>query len=150
VIVERETDHYAGVWQSVPNSVYYVAYLLAALIAAGVIAATTHTMQVTVDGKAAETACLRALGFDACAIAIALVLEALLLAALGAAAGTFGVWLWLDGFLYDGAGNIFRITVNLHLLLVAMGWGFTIALAGVLRPALRLARQTPIEALREV
>jgi putative ABC transport system permease protein len=91
VIVERETDHYAGVWQSVPNSVYYVAYLLAALIAAGVIAATTHTMQVTVDGKAAETACLRALGFDACAIAIALVLEALLLAALGAAAGTFGV-----------------------------------------------------------
>ena len=61
------------------------------------------------------------------------------------------VWLWLDGFLYNGAGNIFRVTViNLHLLLVTMGWGFTIVLAGVLGPALRLARQTPIEALREV
>lgn len=150
VIVERETDHYAGVWRSVPNNVYYITYLLAALIAAGVMAATTHTMQVTADGKAAETACLRMLGFDARAIAIALVLEALLLAALGAAAGTFGVWLWLDGFLYNGAGNIFRVVVNLHLLLVALGWGLVIALFGVARPALRIARQTPIEALREV
>jgi hypothetical protein len=60
------------------------------------------------------------------------------------------VWLCFDGNLYNGAGNVFRVTVNLHLLLVAMGWSLVIALAGVSRPALRLARQTTMEALREV
>ena len=70
---------------------------------------------------------------------------------LGTVLGAALVWLWLDGFLYNGAGNIFRVTVvNPYLLLEAMGWGLTIVLAGVLGPALRLARQTPIEALREV
>ena len=151
VVVEREPDHYAGVWNDVPRNVFYIAYLLAGLIGTGAFAGTLHTMHGAIEERAREIAILRALGFDGLAVAASVVFEALALALLGTLIAIAVVWLWLDGFLYNGAGNIFRVTViNLHLLLVTMGWGFTIVLAGVLGPALRLARQTPIEALREV
>jgi putative ABC transport system permease protein len=108
-------------------------------------------MHGAIEERAREIAILRALGFDGVAVAASVVVEAMLMAALGTVLGAALVWLWLDGFLYNGAGNIFRVTVvNPYLLLEAMGWGLTIVLAGALGPALRLARQTPIEALREV
>jgi putative ABC transport system permease protein len=105
---------------------------------------------VAAEERAREIAVLRALGFDGIAIALSLAAEGMLLSLLGALAGAAVVWLFFDGNLYNGAGNVFCVTVNLHLLLVAMGWGLVIAAAGILRPALRLVRQTPIEALREV
>jgi putative ABC transport system permease protein len=149
IVVEREPDHYASAWHSVPNNVFYIAYLLAGLIGVGAFAGTTQTMQSAVEARAREIAILRALGFDGMAVAASVVIEAMLLATLGACLGTAIVWLWADGFLYDGAGNIFRVTVDLPLLMEAVSWALVIALPGVLGPALRLARQTPIEALRE-
>jgi putative ABC transport system permease protein len=150
VVVEREPDHYAGVWRSVPKTALYIAYLLAGLMGTGAFAGTIHTLHGAIEERAREIAILRALGFDGVAVAASVVVEAMLLAALGAILGAALVWLWLDGFLYNGAGNIFRVTVDLPLLLQAIGWGLVIALPGAMGPALRLARQTPIEALREV
>ena len=63
---------------------------------------------------------------------------------------TAAVWVWLDGFLYNGAGNVFAVIVDLHLLLVGTGWAVTVALAGALPTAVRAARQSVIEALRSV
>jgi putative ABC transport system permease protein len=150
IVVEREPDHYAGVWRSVPDNAFYIAYFLAFLIGAGAFAGTAQTMQGAMEERAREIAILRALGFDGMAVAASVVIEAMLLAALGALIGTAMVWLWLDGFLYNGAGNIFRVTVDLRLLLQAIVWALAVALPGALGPALRLARQTPIDALREV
>jgi hypothetical protein len=103
-----------------------------------------------VEERAREIAVLRALGFNGLAVASSVVIEAMLLATLGAFLATTLVWLRLDGFLYNGATSVFRVTVDLHLLLVALVWGLAVALPGTLLPALRLARQTPIDALREV
>jgi putative ABC transport system permease protein len=106
-------------------------------------------MQTAAEERARDIAVLRALGFDGLAIALSLVAEAIALSLVGATAGTAIVWLWLDGTLYNGAGNVFRVVVNFHLLFVAMQWALAIALLGVLRPAIRIARQTTMEALRE-
>lgn len=150
MVVERETDYYADFWRDVPNNLYYVTYLLAGLIGAGAFAGTVQTMQSAVEEQAREIAILRALGFDGAAVAVSVVVESTLLATLGVFIAMALVWLWLDGFLYNGASGVFRDIVDLHLLLIAMGWGLVVALPGALGPALRLARQTPIEALREV
>jgi putative ABC transport system permease protein len=150
VIVERETDYYAHFWDRIPKLVIYTAYLLGGLVGAGVLAATTQMMQGAVEERSREIAVLRALGFNGLGAATSVVIEAMFLAALGALLGTALVWLWMDGFLYNGATNVFRVTVDVHLLLVAVAWGMAVALLGTLAPALRLARQTPIDALREV
>jgi putative ABC transport system permease protein len=150
IVIEREPDHYAGAWRSVPDNVFYITYVLAGLIGVGAFAGTVQTMQGAVEVRAREIAILRALGFDGVAVAASVVIEAMLLAALGACLGTAIVWLWADGFLYDGAGNIFRVTVDLALLLQAIAWALVVALPGAAGTALQLARQTPIEALREV
>jgi putative ABC transport system permease protein len=150
IVVEREPDHYAGMWHYVPNNVFYITYVLAGLIGVGAFAGTTQTMEGAVEARAREIAILRAVGFDGMAVAASVIIEAMLLATLGACIGTAIVWLWMDGFLYNGAGNIFRVTVDLPLLFQAMGWALVIALPGAAGPALRLARQTPIEALREI
>jgi putative ABC transport system permease protein len=150
--IERETDNYARYWARITQmaAAFDLTYMLAGLAAFGAAAAMAQVMQVAAEERAREIAVLRALGFDGIAIALSLAAEGMLLSLLGALAGAAVVWLFFDGNLYNGAGNVFCVTVNLHLLLVAMGWGLVIAVAGILRPALRLARQTPIEALREV
>jgi putative ABC transport system permease protein len=150
IVIEREPDHYASAWRSVPNNVFYITYVLAGLIGVGAFAGTVQTMQGAVEARAREIAILRALGFDGVAVAASVVIEAMLLATLGACLGTAIVWLWIDGFLYDGAGDIFRVTVDLALLLQTIVWALVVALPGAAGTAVRLARQTPIEALREV
>lgn len=151
VRVERETDHYANVWKGKikTSAVFDIAYLLAGLIGAGMVAGTMVTMRIAVEARAQEIAILRAIGFDGCGMATSVVLEAMALAVLGALIGTALVWLWLDGFLYN-AGAVITVRVDMHLLLVGASWALTVALIGATAPALRLARQTPIEALREV
>ncbi|HJR55604.1 MAG TPA: FtsX-like permease family protein [Rhizomicrobium sp.] len=150
--IERETDSYARRWKGITETAaaFLIAYFLATVAAIGATAAMAFTMQVAAEERARDIAVLRALGFDGIAIALSLAAEAMLLSLVGATAGTAVVWLWMDGFLYSGAGNVFRVTVNFHLLLVAIQWGVVVALAGVLRPAIRIARQTVMEALQEV
>jgi ABC-type antimicrobial peptide transport system permease subunit len=93
---------------------------------------------------------LRALGFDSRAVAASAVLEAMALTVLGACIGAALAWAWQDGFLYDGAWDVFRVTVDLHLILVAMGWALTIALAGTLPLALRTVRESEMHALQNL
>ena len=151
IVVEREPDHYAQSWRSLSDNVpaLYIGYFLAGVVGIGMVAGTMHTMHGALEARAREIAILRAIGFDGIAVAVSVVLEAMFLAVLGACIGTAGGWLWLDSFLYNGAGGVFAVTVNWRLLLVGSCWGLTVALMGTLSLAIRAARQTPIDALRE-
>jgi putative ABC transport system permease protein len=151
VRVEREPDHYANIWKGKveTSAIFDIAYLLGGLIGAGMVAETMITMRIAVEARAQEIAILRAISFGGFAMGASVVLEAMLLAVLGGVIGAALVWLWLDGFLYN-AGGVITVRVDLHLLLVGAGWALTVALIGAMAPAVRLARQTPIEALREV
>jgi hypothetical protein len=50
---------------------------------------------------------------------------------------------------YRSAWDVFRVTVDLHLLLMAM-WAFTIALIGTLPLAFRTVRETEMHALQDL
>lgn len=148
VVVERETDYYAGFWRSVPTAAKYVLFTLCGLIAGGVITGVMLILQSALEERRREIATLRVLGFDAIAVAASVVLEALLLATLGALTGAAIVWLCFDGFLYNGAWNVCQVDVDGRMLLVALGWGTCIALLGALPVAIRILRQSELEAIQ--
>jgi putative ABC transport system permease protein len=145
VTVERQSDYARRLAQTLPRAILVFAYLLGILIGLGALSATFHTMYGTVDSRAGEIAVLRAIGFGGLAVAASVVLEAMLLASVGAAIGTLAVWLWLDGYVY---GGVMPISVTPQLFLVALGWALAIAFIGALSPAMRAARVTVVEALR--
>ena len=148
VSVVRESDYYERYWKAIPNTPYVVAYLLGGLLALGAIAGTLHTMTVAVDARTREIALLRAAGFERVPIAASVVLEAMLLAALGAIIGTAIDWFWLNGYVYNAQG-VFRVIVTPKLLMVSLGWALAIALIGALTPALGAAKGTVADALRK-
>jgi putative ABC transport system permease protein len=145
VTVERQSDYARRLAQTLPRAILIFAYLLGTLVGLGALSATFHTMYGTVDSRAGEIAILRAIGFGGMAVAASVVLEAMLLASAGAVIGTFLVWWWLDGYVY---GGVMRISVTLHLFLIALVWALVIAFLGALAPAMRAARVTVVEALR--
>jgi putative ABC transport system permease protein len=150
IIVDREPDYYAGIWRIVPDNGYIIAFILAGLIGIGTMAAIAQVMNGAMEERRREIAALRALGFDVRAIAASVVLEGSLLAISGALAGAMAAWLWMDGFLYNGAGTVFRVTVNLHLLLVSLAWAIVIALCGTIPLAVRLTRQSAMHTLGQL
>ncbi len=150
VAVERETDYYARLWESIPKIIYYCAYVICGLIAVGVFAATAQIMNGVLEERSREVATLRTLGFDSRAVAASAVLEAMFLAVLGACIGAALAWLWQDGFLYNGAWDVFRVTVDLHLMLVAMAWALAIALIGTLPLAVRTVRESEMHTLQNL
>jgi putative ABC transport system permease protein len=150
IIVDREPDYYDGIWKIVPDNFFIVAYVLGGLIGCGTMAAIAQIMHGAVEERGREIAVLRALGFDVRAIATSVLLEGVLLAVLGALAGFAAVWLWQSGFLYNGAGTIFRVTVDVHLLLVSLAWALAIAFCGTIPPAVRLTRQRTIHTLEQL
>ncbi|HEX4271696.1 MAG TPA: ABC transporter permease [Rhizomicrobium sp.] len=150
LIVERETDFYVGFWRIIPKLIYVTSFLIGALTGTGAIAATTFTVQVAIEARASEIAVLRVSGFDPSVIALSLAIEAVALAAVGALIATGLVWLWLDGFLYNGAGSVFQIVVGTHILLIALSCATVVALLGTLPTMVRIVRQPAIQTMRDL
>lgn len=150
LVIERENDSYAGFWRVLPKLIYITAFLVGALTGMGAIAATAFTVQVAIETRAYEIAVLRISGFDGVAIALSLAVEAVVLAALGALIATGLIWLWLDGFLYNGATSIFQVVVGTHILLIALACAIAVAMLGALPAMLRVTRQPAIQTMRDL
>jgi putative ABC transport system permease protein len=152
VVAMREQDYYARLWQIVPKLALYTAYTLLVIIGGGALAATTHSVYAAVEVRAREIVILRAIGFDSAAISVSVVVETVLVASLGAVFGTGIVWLWVEGYPYNGGmeGGVFRVTTSWGLLLVALSWAVLVALAGAAMPCLKAGRGTVVEAMREL
>jgi putative ABC transport system permease protein len=150
--VLREPDYYRQLWQQVPSTGFVVAYGLGLLIGMGALSGTMHTMHNAVASRAKEIVLLRAIGFDARAVAASVVVEAVALAMLGALIGAGIDWLWLDGYAYNGGidGGVFKVAMTARLLLIALAWAAVIALLGAQMPARQAARGTVAEALRDL
>lgn len=117
------------------------------LLAAAAVSGILYTMHATVGTRAKEIAILRTLGFGGFPVAVAIVLEAMLFAGIGAILGTAIDWLWLNEYPLMAAYGVFRIRVTPHLLVIAMGWALVTALAGALVPAAQEARLEVVDAL---
>jgi putative ABC transport system permease protein len=124
-------------------------YAIGIIMALGALFGATKIMYAAVRARTREIGTLRALGFGNTPVTISVLLEATLLALVGAALGVLVAWLVFDGREVN-SGGIFRLHVSAPLAALGLGWGVAIALLGGLFPAIRAGRMPAATALRAV
>jgi putative ABC transport system permease protein len=154
VSVERETDFYRRESQDANQVFGLVGIAVGVFMSLGAIFAALNTMYSAVSVRTREIATLRAIGFGAGGVIVSVLVEALLLALIGAAVGGSIAWLMFNGnsvALGDSTGSIvFQMQVTPALLALGVALACSVGLIGGLLPAVRAARLPVATALRAV
>ena len=147
-----EPDYYAQ-QTSTGGPIKFVGFMVAFIMAVGSSFAAMNTMYAAVAYRAREIATLRVVGFSRPSILTSFVLESLLLALLGAAAGIL-IMLPFNG-MTTGTSNpvtfseaIFSLRMTKDVVLTAAAFAIFMGLIGGLAPAWHAARQNILTALR--
>lgn len=151
---QREADYYAGQSEQISALLEIVATTVGGIMAIGALFGALNTMYSAVSTRAVEIATLRAIGFSATPVVVSVLVEAQLLALVGAIAGGGIAWLLFSGSAFSTGGVMGQVALQLHvgLPLIATGivWAAAIGLLGGLFPAIRAARIPVAQALRSV
>jgi putative ABC transport system permease protein len=153
VNVMRESDYYART-SELNRAVFVLSYLIGSIMAAGALFAALNTMYSAVSARSVEIATLRAIGFSGAGMVVSVLVEALLLAALGAAAGAAISWGALAGNTFsmgstEGVGaTAAQLHVTPQIIGIGFVWALVMGLLGGLLPALKAARLPVATALR--
>jgi len=133
----------------------FMAYTVSAIMALGAMFGAANTMYSAVSARSTEIATLRAIGFGPSAVVASLLIEALLLAVIGAALGALVVGLLFNGSTigahlgFESRRVLTKLHVDLSLIALGMGWACGIGLFGAILPAVRAARLPVVEAMRD-
>jgi putative ABC transport system permease protein len=124
------------------------------IMAIGAMFGALNTMFAAVSARAREIATLRAIGFAGVPVVVAVMLETMLLAALGGLLGGLVAWALFDGFsastMAGAVGKLsFELRVTPGLVWTGLKWALAIGFIGGLYPAVRAARLPITVALRE-
>ncbi len=145
VRVQRETEYYENQSVGISRLLYFVAYVVSAIMALGAVFGALNTMYTAISARSVEIATLRAIGFGAMPIVFSVLIEALALSLVGAIAGAAVAWVLFNGHTYSVGGAFRQVAVELDvgtaLFVVGVAWACGIGLLGGLLPAIRAARQ---------
>ena len=156
VEVVGERDYYQRQSQGIASLLYLVSTVIGAIMAIGAVLTATNILYSSVAVRRGEIATLRAIGFGATGVVISILVEALLLAVVGALLGALVAWLGFSGSVLSTSAGAFDAQVMFTMVmrpgLIALGvlWGVAIGLLGGLLPAVRAARMPVAIALRPV
>jgi putative ABC transport system permease protein len=153
--VSREREYFQQASKGISRVISFLAYVVGGIMAVGAIFGALNTMYSAVSERLREIATLRALGFGATAMVISVLVEALLLAAIGGAIGAVIAWAFFNGNTVSTGGTaqgqlIFDLTVSPQLIVTGIVWAAVIGLIGGLFPAIRAARLPVATALRAI
>jgi putative ABC transport system permease protein len=147
-----ETDYYAKQTSS-GAPIKVIGIVVAFIMAIGSIFAAMNTMYAAVAYRGREIATLRVIGFSRPSILTSFVLESLLLALLGAAAGVL-LMLPFNG-MQTGTSNavtfsevVFALRITPQVAMYAIIFALIMGFVGGLAPAWHAARQNILNALR--
>jgi putative ABC transport system permease protein len=131
-----------------------VAYSIGTIMALGALFSALNSMYSAVAARSAEMATLRAIGFSASAVAMAVLIEALLLALAGAAIGIALSYAVFDGATMSTLGGargqlVFSLSITPSLVTGVAVLACALGLAGGLVPAVRAARSNIADSLHE-
>ena len=147
-----ETDYYAKQTSS-GGPIKVIGFVVGFIMAIGSIFAAMNTMYAAVAYRGREIATLRVIGFSRPAILTSFVLESLLLALLGAAAG-IALMLPFNG-MQTGTSNavtfsevVFALRITPQVAGYAILFALIMGFVGGLAPAWHAARQNILSALR--
>jgi putative ABC transport system permease protein len=154
ISVLREPEYYAKQASILSNLIEVLGYTVAAFMAVGAMFGALNCMYSAIASRQVEIATLRAIGFGGAPVVVSVMMEALVLALLGGAAGGALAYLYCDGAslstlnfsTFSQVAFDFRVTPA--LLLQGLSWALVIGAAGGLLPAIRAARLPVTVALR--
>ncbi len=133
-----------------------IGIVVGTIMAVGAVFGALNTMFAAVATRAREIATLRAIGFPGLPVVVAVMLETMLLAALGGILGGAIAYLLFNGHAAStmAAGSVgklsFELRVSGQLLWEGLKWALAIGFIGGLFPAVRAASLPVTTALREL
>lgn len=133
-----------------------IGIVVGSIMAVGAVFGALNTMFAAVATRAREIATLRAIGFPGLPVVVAVMLETMLLAALGGVIGGGIAYLLFNGHAAStmAAGSVgklsFELRVSGQLLWEGLKWALAIGFIGGLFPAVRAASVPVTTALREL
>jgi putative ABC transport system permease protein len=152
VEVLREHEYYEQQSGEVSALLFFVTYVVSAVMAVGALFGALNTMYSAVSDRAPEISILRAIGFHAGAVVVSVILEALALALIGGLLGALIAWLLFAGNTVSLGGVVGSVVTELRvtpdLVVVGLAWACSISLVGALAPAVSAARLPVATALR--
>lgn len=155
VKVVRQDEYYAEQSTAITRLITTVGTLVAGLMGVGAVFGALNTMYNAVSSRTREIATLRALGFGSGAVVTSVLLEALLLAAVGGLLGAGIAYIAFDGFRAATMNwqSFSQVTFAFDVTPALLGRGILyaaeIGLIGGFFPALRAVRLPIAAALRE-
>jgi putative ABC transport system permease protein len=147
VSVERKTDYDLETVGASTAFFTRMAYVIGAIMALGALFGTVKIMYGAVRSRTREIGTLRAIGFGATPVVVSVLMEATLLALIGALIGAAIAWLVFDGRALWVWGA-FTLRVSPALWALGLVWALITSLLGGLFPAVRAGRLAPSEAIR--
>lgn len=148
VVAERQTDYYLRMVAGPTEFYTVIAIVVGMMLGIGALFGAVNIMYGAVNTRTREIATLRAVGYEAWPVGIAVLLEAILLACAGAALGCGIAWWVFNGKLNSIGSQIFANAVSPRLVAIGFGWAVSIAVLGALLPAIRAGRLAVAQALR--
>jgi putative ABC transport system permease protein len=128
----------------------FVGYFVGSVMAVGAVFGALNTMYSAVDSRRREIATLRAIGFGGFPVLISVMVEALVLALLGAGIGALVAWALFNGNTAHIASLTFPVVVTPGLVIMGIIWSLIIGLIGGFAPSIRAARVPVVAALRAI
>ncbi|HEY0787680.1 MAG TPA: ABC transporter permease [Thermoanaerobaculia bacterium] len=154
VRVVREPEFYAEQSRLIQMIITGLGTIVSLMMGFGALFGALNTMYTAVASRTREIGTLKAVGFGSGAVIISIVLESLLLALAGGAAGAAIAVLAFDGFRaatmnWQSFSQVaFAFDVNAPLLVRGILYAAVIGVLGGLFPAIRAARMPVANALR--
>jgi putative ABC transport system permease protein len=148
VDVIRHSDWYARIASQSTFGLALLGYVVGTVMAIGALFGCLNTMYSAVSTRGREIATLRALGYGAFPVAVSVILEAMVLAVLGALIGAAVAWALYDGKQDLFGNSVFHLSVSPAQIRLGVIWAVAVALLGGLFPSIRAARRPVVEALR--
>ncbi len=156
LLARSEPEYLEIASESVNRVLRLVAYAIRSIMALGALFSALNSMYSAVSTRGVEMATLRALGFSSVAVAVGVMIEALLLALLGAAVGSVFAYALFDGATLSTLGGavwdsqlVYSLSITPELVMGVVLIACALGLAGGLLPAIRAARTNIADMLHE-
>jgi len=156
VTVERKAEWYSAQSSWLSTMVVVLGVVIGGLMGCGAVFGALNTMYTAVSARTREIATLRALGFGASPVVLSVLVESLLLAALGGVLGAVVAYVAFNGMQAATLNwqSFSQVTFAFAVTPPLMAGGFVYAvlmgLVGGVLPAVRAARLPVATALREL
>jgi len=148
VTAERQSDYYNRRSAQFSDLNDALVYGVGVLLGLGALLAAVNILYSAVMARRCEIATMRALGFGAAPVALAVAVEGLLLALAGAGLGASIAYGLFNGVQSVSNNVAFHLIISPAMIVLGLAWALAIGLLGGVLPAIHAARLPVADGLR--